>query len=94
MCRTVSERTSVRVRPIFGLSTPDESFDAAKCPAEVEGSRILTVTSDFHMGCALSVFCNEPHGKTFSIAPAHDIRQFRTRWWTHRQWAKTCADDD
>jgi hypothetical protein len=25
---------------------------------------------------------------------AHDVRQFRTRWWTHRQWAKTFADDD
>jgi uncharacterized SAM-binding protein YcdF (DUF218 family) len=84
----------VRVHPIFGLSTPDESLDAANCLAEVEGSRILIVISDFHVRRALSTFRDEVHGKTFSIAAAHDVRQFRTRWWTHRQWAKTCADDD
>ncbi|HUD68475.1 MAG TPA: hypothetical protein VMQ17_28085, partial [Candidatus Sulfotelmatobacter sp.] len=42
------EAASVRVCPIFGLSTRDESHDAAKCLAEVEGTRILIVTSDFH----------------------------------------------
>ncbi len=87
------EAASVRVCPIFGLSTRDESHDAAKCLAEVEGTRILIVTSAFHTRRALSIFRHEVHGKTFSIAAAHDDRQFGTRWWKHRQWAKTCADE-
>jgi DUF218 domain len=87
------EAASVRVCPIFGLSTRDGSRDAAKCLAEVEGTRILIVTSDFHTRRALSIFRHEVHGKTFSIAAAHDDRQFGSRWWTHRQWAKTCADE-
>ena len=62
------EAASVRVCPIFWLSSRDESHDTAKRLAEVEGSRILIVTSDFHMGRALSIFRNEAHGKTFSIS--------------------------
>jgi len=87
------EAASTRVCPIFGRSTRDESHDAAKCLAEMEGTRILIVTSDFHTRRALSIFRHEVHGKTFSIAAAHDDAQFGTRWWTHRQWAKTCADE-
>jgi hypothetical protein len=87
------EAASVRVCPIFGLSTRDESHDAAKCLAEVEGRRILIVTSDFHTRRALSIFRHEVHSKTFSIAAVHDDRQFGTRWWRHRQWAKTCLDE-
>src|SRR5437879_7713415 len=68
MCRIVSRPESAPVCPTFGLSTRDEPLDAARCLAEVEGSRILIVTSDFHIGRALSIFCNELHGKTFSIA--------------------------
>ena len=87
------EAASVRVCPIFGLSTRDESHDAAKCLAEVVGTRILIVTSDFHTRRALSIFRHEVHGKTFSVAAAHDDKQFGTRWWKHRQWAKTCLDE-
>jgi hypothetical protein len=87
------EAASVRVCPISGLSTRDESHDAAKCLTEVEGTRVLIVTSDFHTRRALSIFRHEVHGKTFSVAAAHDDRQFGTRWWMHRQWAKTCLDE-
>lgn len=87
------EAASVRVCPIFGLSTRDESHDVAKCLAEVEGTRVLIVTSDFHTRRALSIFRHEVHGKTFSIAAAHDDAQFGVRWWMRRQWAKTCADE-
>jgi len=87
------EAASVRVCPIFGLSTRDESHDAAKCLAGMEGTRILLVTSDFHTRRALSIFRHEVHGKMFSIAAAHDDAQFGTRWWTRRQWAKTCVDE-
>ena len=84
---------SVRVCPIFGLSTHDESHDAAKCLAGMQGTRVLIVTSDFHTRRALSIFRHEVHGMTFSIAASHDAAQFGIRWWTHRQWAKTLADE-
>ena len=83
------EAASVRVCPIFGLSNRDESHDVAKCLAEVEGSRILIVTSDFHTRRPLGAFRYEVHVKTFSIAAAHDDKQCGTRWWMHRQRAKT-----
>jgi len=91
--RVHPEAPAVRVCPIFGLSTRDESHDAAKCLAEVEGTRVLIVTSDFHTRRALSIFRHEVRGKTFSIAAAHDDSQFGTLWWRRRQWAKTCAEE-
>jgi hypothetical protein len=83
----------VRLCPIDGLSTRDESHDAEKCLSREDGTKILLVTSDFHTRRALNIFLHEIHGKSFSVAAAHDDSQFGTRWWTHRQWAKTCVDE-
>ena len=83
----------ITICPTEGLSTRDEAHDAAKCLAREEGSRILIVTSDFHTRRALSIFRHELHGKSFSVAAAYDDTQFGPRWWTHRQWAKTCLDE-
>ena len=87
------QAASVRICPIEGLSTRDESHDAEKCLAREDGSRILIVTSDFHTRRALSIFRHEVQGKSFSVAAARDDTQFGTRWWAHRQWAKTCLDE-
>jgi hypothetical protein len=87
------ESRALQVCPIVGLSTHDESHDAAKCLAEVEGTRVLLVTSDYHTRRALSIFRHEVHGKLFSVAAVRDNTQFGTRWWTNRQWAKTCVDE-
>ncbi len=87
------EAGAIDICPIRGLSTRDESHDVASCLAHEEGSRILIVTSDFHTRRALSIFRHEIPSKTFSIAAAHDDTQFGTRWWQHRQWAKTCLDE-
>jgi hypothetical protein len=87
------QAASVRVCPIYGLSTRDESRDAERCLAHEDGSRILIVTSEYHTRRALSILRHQVHGKTFSVAAAHDDIQFGTRWWTHRQWAKTCVDE-
>jgi hypothetical protein len=84
---------SVRVCPIEGLSTRDESHDVERCLARDEGTRILIVTSEFHTRRALSIFRHEVHGKSFSVAAAYNETQFGTRWWTHREWAKTCLDE-
>jgi hypothetical protein len=83
---------SIRICPIEGLSTRDESHDAQKCLAG-EGGRILIVTSEFHTRRALSIFRHEVRGKSFSVAMARDEAEFGTRWWTHREWAKTCLGE-
>jgi hypothetical protein len=85
--------SSIRICPIEGLSTREESHDAEKCLETEEGSKILIVTSQFHTRRALSIFRHEVRGKSFSVAGARDETQFGTRWWTHREWAKTCLDE-
>jgi len=90
--RRLPQAASVAICPIEGLSTRDEAHDAEKCLAHDEG-RVLLVTSDFHTRRALSIFRREISGKSFSVAAAHDDTQFGTRWWTHRQWAKTLVDE-
>jgi uncharacterized SAM-binding protein YcdF (DUF218 family) len=83
----------VRICPITGLSTMDEARDAAECLSREEAGRVLIVTSDFHTRRALSTFRRVLPGKSFSVAAAYDETQFGTRWWAHRQWAKTCVDE-
>lgn len=91
--RSLPEAPAVGVCPIAGLSTRDESHDVEQCLAHKPGTRILLVTSGFHTRRALSIFRHELRGKTFSVAAARDETQFGTRWWAHRQWAKTCVDE-
>jgi hypothetical protein len=87
------EARSISVCPIDGLSTKDESKDAEKC-LQGEGVRnVLIVTSDFHTRRALDIFRCEFPGHNYSIAAAHDEAGFGTRWWRHRQWAKTFFDE-
>jgi hypothetical protein len=83
----------VEICPIVGLSTRDESHDAERCLGQERGQRVLIVTSDFHTRRALSILRHEIRWATFSTAAARDETQFGTRWWTHRQWAKTCLDE-
>jgi DUF218 domain len=83
--------SSIGICPIDGLSTKDESKDAEKCLAREAASTVLIVTSDFHTRRALSVFRRELPQYTYSIAAARDGEQFGTRWWRHREWAKTVA---
>ena len=84
---------STGICPIEGLSTLEESHDVERCLAHEKGARVLIVTSDFHTRRSLSIFRHELQGKSFSTAAAHDTAQFGTRWWAHRQWAKTCLDE-
>jgi hypothetical protein len=87
------EAASISVCPIEGLSTKDESRDAAKCIAKAGGGTVLIVTSDFHTRRALSVFRREVPGHEYSVAASRDEAQFGVRWWTHRQWAKIFVDE-
>jgi len=92
---SLPEAAAVRICPIEGLSTLEESHDVEKCLASEDesGSRILIVTSDYHSRRALSIFRHELPGKTFSVAVARDDAEFGTRWWTHREWAKICMGE-
>jgi hypothetical protein len=87
------QSASVAVCPIVGLSTKEESKDAAKCLAGLGAKSVLIVTSDFHTRRALSVFQHGLPQYTYSMAASHDPAQFGARWWTHRQWAKTFFEE-
>jgi hypothetical protein len=91
--QSLPQASSISICPIEGLSTRDESHDVAKCLASEPGDRVLIVTSEFHTRRSLSIFRHEVKGRIFSVAAASDATQFGTRWWTHRQWAKTCLDE-
>jgi hypothetical protein len=84
---------SISICPIWGLSTRAEAHDVANCLGSPPVQRVLIVTSDFHTRRALSIFRHELPRKSFSTGAAHDDTQFGTRWWTHRQWAKTFFDE-
>jgi hypothetical protein len=79
--------------PIDGLSTKDESKDAGKCLRQENARSVLIVTSDFHTLRALEVFRREIPGHEYSVAAARNVATFGSRWWTHRQWAKTLVDE-
>jgi DUF218 domain len=87
------EAGQISICPIEGLSTKAESHDVERCLGNEPASKILIVTSDFHTRRALSILRHEIPSKSFSVAAAHDPTQFGTRWWTRRQWAKTCVDE-
>jgi uncharacterized SAM-binding protein YcdF (DUF218 family) len=90
---SLPQADSISICPIAGLSTRDESHDVEKCLSTQPSSKVLIVTSDFHTRRSLSIFRHELLSKSFSVAAARDSTQFGVRWWTHRQWAKTCFDE-
>ena len=89
----LSQKASISICPIEGLSTKDEARDAEPCLAREGAKSVLIVTSDFHTRRALHIFQKEMPGISFSVAAARDSREFGTRWWAHRQWAKTFLDE-
>ena len=87
------QAASLSICPIDGLSTKDESKDAEKCLQREGAKSVLIVTSDFHTRRALEVFRREFPGREYSVAAARNDEGFGSRWWTHRQWAKTFVDE-
>jgi DUF218 domain-containing protein len=91
--QSLPQAAAISVCPIDGLSTKEESKDAEKC-LEHEGARsVLIVTSDYHTRRAGDIFRHEIPKLEFSTAAARDDSYFGTRWWQHRQWAKTFVDE-
>ena len=89
----LSQKAAISICPIEGLSTKAEARDAEPCLAREGAKSVLIVTSDFHTRRALHIFQTEIPGISFSVAAARDSKQFGTRWWAHRQWAKTFLDE-
>jgi hypothetical protein len=89
---SLPEGASIRICPVYGLSTKAESHDAEKCLTSDE-RRILIVTSDYHTRRALSIFRHELKGRSFSVTGAHNPQEFGVDWWRHREWAKTCFEE-
>jgi hypothetical protein len=83
----------ISICPIDGLSTKDESKDVERCLQPEGAKSVLIVTSDFHTRRALEVFRRELPGRGYSVAAARDDEGFGSRWWRHRQWAKTFVDE-
>lgn len=84
---------ALSICPIDGLSTKDETRDAERCLEQLDARSVLIVTSDFHTRRALNIFRREFPGREYSVAAAHNEEGFGTKWWTHRQWAKTFVDE-
>ncbi len=87
------QAAAVSICAIDGLSTRDEAQEAEKCLQREGAKSVLIVTSDFHTRRALEIFRREFPGVEFSVAAARNDEGFGTRWWTHRQWAKTFVDE-
>jgi len=87
------QKASISICPIEGLTTKDEVREAEQCLAREGAKSVLIVTSDFHTRRALHIFQKEIPGISFSVAAVQDSTQFGTRWWAHRQWAKTLLDE-
>ena len=87
------QAASVSICPINGLSTKDESKDAEKCLERMGARSVLIVTSDFHTRRAREIFRREFPQHEYSVAGARSGEGFGSRWWTHRQWAKTFVDE-
>lgn len=86
---SLPEAGSIKICPIYGLSTKAEAHDAGRCLSNSAAENILLVTSDYHTRRALSIFKKELPKHDYSIAAAYDPQQFGVHWWRHREWAKT-----
>lgn len=91
--RSLPQAAAIGVCPIEGLSTKEESKDAEKCLQREGAKSVLIVTSDYHTRRARDIFRHEIPTLQFTTAAARDDSYFGTRWWQHRQWAKTFVDE-
>lgn len=80
--------------PIHARSTKGEAQDVSVCLHALGGAhRVLLVTSDFHTRRTLSTFRRMLPSYDFSVAAAFDEREFGSKWWQRRQWAKVNFDE-
>jgi uncharacterized SAM-binding protein YcdF (DUF218 family) len=87
--QSLPEANAITVCEIYGLSTKAEAQEASRCLDKVGGRKVLLVTSDYHTRRVVAIFRHEIPRFNFSVAAAHDPREFEVNWWQHREWAKT-----
>lgn len=90
---SLPQAASARVCPIYGQSTKAEAQDVSRCLEMIGAHTVLLVTSDFHTRRALSIFKRVCPQYDFSMAAAFNDREFGTKWWQRRQWAKINLDE-
>ncbi|HLK31923.1 MAG TPA: ElyC/SanA/YdcF family protein [Terriglobales bacterium] len=79
----------VKICPISGDSTYEETTGVAKCLRTIGARRVLLVTSDYHTRRARQIFRSRLPQYQWSVAAATNAYDFGTNWWQHREWAKT-----
>lgn len=84
---------AVSLCPIHARSTKGEAQDASGCLDALGAHTVVLVTSDFHTRRTLSTFRRMLPRYDFSVAAAFDEREFGTKWWQRRQWAKVNVDE-
>ncbi len=84
----------VHICPFTGNSTKLELSGVRQCAmATVPGaSKMLLVTSDFHTRRALSI-ARRLFPQTYWTVAATSDPGFGLKWWSQREWAKTCLTE-
>jgi uncharacterized SAM-binding protein YcdF (DUF218 family) len=91
--QALPEAKNISVCAVYGLSTKAETQDVSRCLNDLSARRILIVTSDHHTRRALITFEKEVPAYNYSVAAAHNSAEFGTKWWIHREWAKTYLNE-
>lgn len=78
----------VKVCPVWDNSTKNEAAWVVECLKKVGARSALIVTSDHHTRRALAIFRRSELGVRWTVAAAYNPKEFGTRWWTNREWAK------
>ena len=91
--QSLPEAQSISICPVEGLSTKAETVDVSRCLKDLSARHILLVTSDHHTRRALVTFQKELPAYVFDVAAACNSAEFGTRWWLHREWAKTYLNE-
>lgn len=84
-----SDQSRVHVCPTRGNSTKDELIAVQHCLGSAQTHSVLLVTSDYHTRRASSIAQRLMPQYRWSTAAATDSYTFGTKWWQHREWAKT-----
>lgn len=87
------QAAAISLCPIHARSTKGETQDVSRCLNAIDAHRVLLVTSDFHTRRTLSTFKRMLPQYDFSVTAALDQREFGTKWWQRRQWAKVNFDE-
>jgi uncharacterized SAM-binding protein YcdF (DUF218 family) len=74
--QSLPEANAITVCAIYGLSTKAEAQEASRCLEKVGGKNVLLLTSDYHTRRAVAIFRQEIPQLNFSVATAHDPREF------------------